>query len=410
MAAARVGAAGLAAVIVLLTSATMSPSGRGEFAALQAAALLLAAGGGLSLALGISVVVGKDEHAAPRAAAVGLLSSLLLAAILTPVAAALAGPLGIDQSTAVAAALVGATIAGYGSLQGLSIGLDRMHRYAGAEVARSVTSLTAIAVALVAGTRNPATLVAVWVAGPIAGALVLLGLARRRADHPPHAVPWTTMARHALRRSLRAHPTNLVGFAVARLDIVLLAAVSTRPQVAYYSLAVVFAEAAWLLPSALATVALSDYVRLPAAQALQAARAAVARTVAASAVTGVLAGLTGVVSILVFLPDAYHSSFAPLWIVIAGTVPYSIGHVASPFLVTAVDRPGIATAIAAATLVVDLALVAILGGPHGAAGAAIASTAAYGLNAALNAVALSRAGVGTSGQTERGQGQAGRRT
>jgi peptidoglycan biosynthesis protein MviN/MurJ (putative lipid II flippase) len=73
-------------------------------------------------------------------------------------------------------------------------------------------------------------------------------------------------------------------------------------------------------------------------------------------------------------------------------IPYSVGHVVSPYLVTAVDRPGIATAIASITLVVDMALLLALGGPLGAIGAAIASTVAYAVHAALNLGVLSREG------------------
>ena len=380
--------AGLAALIVLVTSAVLTPSTRGEFAALQAGAVLLAAAGGLSLALGVSIVVGRDERAVPRAAALALLSSLLLAAVLTPIAAALADPLGLTTGTAVSATLVGAAIAGYGALQGIPIGLNRMGAYAVADITRATVSVVAIGIALIAGVREPAALLAIWSAGPIAGAVPLLTLARRH----PQTAPWRATAGDALRRSLRAHPTNLVGLAVARLDIVVLAAVSTRPQVAYYSLAIVIAEAAWLLPSAFAITSLADYVRLPAREAWQAARDAMPRTLLAAGASGVLAGAGGVVAIVLLLPDAYGDAVAPLWIAIAGMIPYSAGHVVSPYLVTAVDRPGLATSIASVTLAVDMALLLALGGPLGALGAAIASTAAYAVHAALNLAALSREG------------------
>jgi O-antigen/teichoic acid export membrane protein len=376
-------------VVVLLTSAVLSPAGRGELAALQAAALLLATAGGGSLSLGVSIVVGKDEAAAARAGALALATSALLAAVLTPLAAALAGPLGVSTTAAVVTALVAATIAGYGTLQGLPIGLGRMLPYAFGEGARAATSLTAIGIGLAAGVRTPGALLALWGAGPLAGVVPLLRQAAGRTGGPP----LRTVGREAVRRSLRAHPTNLAGLAVARLDIVVLAAVSTRPQVAYYSLAIVMAEAAWLLPSAFAVTTLSDFVRLPGQEAWRAARRALPRVVAAAGASGVVAGAGGVLAIVLLLPDAYSASVAPLWIAIAGMVPYSVGHVVSPYLVTAVDRPALATGIAAVTLVVDLALVVVLGGPQGALGAAIASTVAYAVHAALNLRVLSREGA-----------------
>jgi O-antigen/teichoic acid export membrane protein len=284
-------------------------------------------------------------------------------------------------------ALVGASVAAYGTLQGIAVGLGRMRYYGGADVARATVAMAAVVIALGAGVRSPGGLVAIWAAGPVAGLLALARLASGRPGGPRLRALTPT----ALRRALRAHPANLAGLAVARLDIVVLAAVSTHAQVAYYSLAVVIAEAAWLMPSALAVTSLSDFVRLPAGQAWRAAQRVLRHTVGTAAVSGVLAALAGAAAILAFLPSAYHAALVPLAIALAGAVPYSVGHVVSPYLVTAVDRPGVVTAIAAATLAVDTALVLVLGGPLGAIGAAIASTTSYALHAALNTRALRRA-------------------
>lgn len=380
----------MAAVVVFVTSAVLTPAVRGEFAALQTGAILVAAAGGISLGLGVSVAVGAREDAARHGAAIALAGGLVLAAVLTPVALAVADPIGIGESAAIAVALAGAAVAAYGGLQGIPIGLGRLARYGAIDVTRAITGLLAITVGLAAGLRAPGSLVAVWAAGPVVAALALLRLVTR----PQPGRPLGETARLIVRRALRAHPANLAGLAVARLDVVVLAAVSTKPQVAYYTLALVIAEAAWLMPSALAVTSLSDFVRLPNDRAWQAARHALARTLGVAAISGVLAAAGGVAATLLFLSDAYHAALAPLAIALAGAIPYSVGHVVSPFLVTAQDRPGTATAIALATLVVDLALVVTLGGPLGAIGAAIASTVAYALHAALNLVALRRAAPG----------------
>ena len=134
-----------------------------------------------------------------------------------------------------------------------------------------------------------------------------------------------------------------------------LAAVSTHPQVAYYSLAVVIAEAAWLMPSALAvTPPPRTSCASRATTRARGAAGALRRTVAVAGASGVVAAAGGVGGMLALLPHAYHAALAPLAIVLAGAVPYSVGHVVSPYLVTAVDRPGIATVIAVATLTVDI--------------------------------------------------------
>jgi O-antigen/teichoic acid export membrane protein len=383
---ARIVSAAMAAVLVFVTSAVLTPAVRGEFAALQTAAILLATTGGLSLSLGVSVAVGARADTARQATLVSLLGSLLLGAVLVPIGIALAGPLGISQATATAVGLVAAVVAAYAGLQGVPIGLGRTALYGATDVVRAVGSLLAVAVALAAGVRSPGGLVAVWAAGTVVGGLALA----ERLRMPRGGARWADTVRLVTRRSLRAHPTNLAGLAVARLDIVVLAAVSTHAQVAYYSLAVVIAEAAWLMPSALAVTSLSDFVRLPGSAAHAAATRALRRTVGVAGVSAVLALGGGVVATLLVLPHAYHHAIAPLAIAIAGAVPYSVGHVVSPYLVTAVDRPRVATAIALVTLAADVLLVLLLGGPLGAIGAAVASTVAYGLHAALNVSALRR--------------------
>lgn len=384
---ARIVSAAMAALVVFVTSAVLTPAVRGEFAALQSAALLLATAGGLSLALGVSVAVGARADTARHATAVTLGAAAVLAVLLVPLGLVLAGPAGISDATATAVALVAATAAAYAGLQGVPIGLGRTARYGVGDVVRAVTSLAAVAIGLAAGLRSPGALVAVWGAGTVAGALAIGHLP---LTTPRPTRPFSQTAREVVRRGLRAHPTNLAGLAVARLDIVVLAAVSNRTEVAYYSLAVVIAEATWLMPSALSVTALSDFVRLPGTQARAAAGRALRHTVGIAGVSGVLALAGGVVATLLVLPDAYHHAIAPLAIAVAGAVPYSVGHVVSPYLVTAVDRPGISAAIAILTLVCDLLLVLLLGGPLGAIGAATASTAAYALHAALNLAALSR--------------------
>src|SRR5947208_16771493 len=102
VAVARIVSAGMAAVLVFLTSAVLTPALRGEFAALQTAAILLATAGGLSLALGVSVAVGGRESTARHATLISTLGAVALGLVLVPVGLALAGPLGVSDGTATA--------------------------------------------------------------------------------------------------------------------------------------------------------------------------------------------------------------------------------------------------------------------------------------------------------------------
>ena len=262
--------------------------------------------------------------------------------------------------------------------------------YAVADVTRATVSLIALAVALLAGVRAPAALLALWGIGPIAGALPLLTLAHRRQP----ARPRRGARRSARRSAARCAPTPRTWSASPWRGSTSSCSPRSRrgPQVAYYSLAMVIAEAAWLLPSAFAVTSLSDYVRLPGREAWQAARRALPRTVAAAGASGVVAGAGGVLAIVLLLPDAYDARSRRCGSRSPGWSPTASGTSSRPtWSPRSTGRRSPRRSRASRSSSTWRCCIA-LGGPHGAVGAAIASTTAYALHAALNLGALSREG------------------
>ena len=99
--------------------------------------------------------------------------------------------------------------------------------------------------------------------------------------------------------------------------------------------------------------------------------------------------LAGTLLITAFLRPAYQAAIGPLAITIAGALFYSATHAVNPWIVVTLDRPGLSSLIAAATLAVNMVLLVALAS-HGALGAAIASALAYAFAGGVYVAVLSK--------------------
>jgi O-antigen/teichoic acid export membrane protein len=360
------------------------------FATLQAAVLIMAVVGCASLWLGISVMLPKH----PRARLTALLMAVawpivLVAALALVLAAGVARGVGSPPAL-VAFVLVSLAVMVYTNVQGLPIGLNRIATYARGEIARAVVGVAVLCVLLVAGERQPSHVILIW--GLASWGIAMAYLVAAGRPYAGRGQPTTghtaLFVRGAVSRSLRAHPNNVIALAVMRLDIVVLAALSSHEQVAFYSLAVAVSEGVWLVPGAFAVVGLADYSQLDPRAALMTARENLRRTLAAAAVTSAALFLAGALLITVFLRPAYHAAIVPLAITIAGALFYSATHAVNPWIVVTLDRPGLSSLIAGGTLALNMVLLLMLAA-HGALGAAIASAIAYGFAGGVYVAVLS---------------------
>ena len=384
-----VGAAGL--LTVLLTSRFLSTSARGEFATVQAGVLIVAVVGCASLWLGISVMLPKHPGARLMALLVAVTwPAILLAGLALVLATGVARGVA-STPVLVAFVLVSAAVMVYTNVQGLAIGLNHIGTYARAEIARAIIGVGALCVLLAAGERQPSELILIWGLASWGAASAYLVLSSRPYGRlgQTRIRQGAEFLRGAVSRGLRAHPNNVIALAVMRLDIVVLAALSSHEQVAFYSLAVALSEGVWLVPGAVAVVGLADYSQLDPHAALARARRNLARTLAAAAVTAAALFLAGTLLITAFLRPAYQAAIGPLAITIAGALFYSATHAVNPWIVVTLDRPGLSSLIAAATLAVNMVLLVALAS-HGALGAAIASALAYAFAGGVYVAVLSK--------------------
>jgi O-antigen/teichoic acid export membrane protein len=373
---AKGAAAVAAAVVVFGTSRLRVPADRGNLAAAIAASNIAAAVLSGSIWLGTSVELGKHDgmaHAARRFA-IGYSALIVLLALPVFVMCVTGHWHGIWLWVVVATAVLTC----YSLLQALALGSADLRSYAQAEIVRSWPSAL-LCVGVVAATGQVALGLAAWAVGPLVGSVFLYV----RAPASRARMRLKRYLQVVAPQSLRAHGGNILGLLSLRLDIVLLAAISSTSEAAYYSLAVAFGEAMWILSSARGTVHLSEQIQ---------GHPDVARTHAIAVLKKLMMVMAGLALVIVTLGgfvvvaiagSDYEAAVWPLRVTVVGCALFSVVHVVMPYLVAGLRRPGLLTGIGVMTFVVNISLLFLLAPGMGALGAAIASATAYAITAAV---------------------------
>lgn len=389
MTASKAGAAFAGAAVVFGTSRFLVPADRGSLATALSAANIAAAVLSGSIWLGTSIELRKHIGMPSAARTFAILYPAGIGVLALPLAAiAINGDWRGVWLWTIAVVLF---LICYSLLQALALGSADIRGYAIGEIVRSWPSAI-LCVGVAAMTGKVVWALAAWAIGPILGSVYLTVRAK------------VSKARMRLRRylrvvapqSLRAHGGNVLGLLSLRFDIVLLAVVSSATEAAYYSIAVAFGEAMWILSSARGTVHLSEQIQ---------GDPALARAHAIRVLKRLMTFMTGLAAILVifggfavvtFAGKSYEPAIWPLRITVVGCALFSVVHVVMPYLVAGLRRPGLLTGIGALTFTVNFILLFLLAPGMGALGAAIASAAAYALTAAVCVALLIHPWLGAS--------------
>lgn len=173
---------------------------------------------------------------------------------------------------------------------------------------------------------------------------------------------------------------NLVQFSNYRLDMFLIAFFMNVTSVGYYSIAVTMAEVLWYFPGAVGTII---YARTPILSA-EDANASTPRICRNTLFLTILAALVmfalGKPIIALFFGSAFLPALKPFWILLPGVVALSIDMVLGNEI-TGRGKPLIGTIVAGVSLIVNIPMNIILIPRMGIAGAALASTVAYVVDA-----------------------------
>lgn len=193
----------------------------------------------------------------------------------------------------------------------------------------------------------------------------------------------------------RTYVGGLVNYAVLRIDAFILNAYSGNADVGRYTMAVTVSEKVWLIDSSVGHATMPEVV---ARERTEAARmlAATNRSII------LLVGIAGA-ALFILAPQVigllYGEDFLPaasaLRLLVPGVIAYASGRILLQYYSGQLGRPGVGSAVSAASAVLAIALYLWLIPPYGMAGAAIASSITY-VMVFVTSVALFRHATGVS--------------
>lgn len=267
------------------------------------------------------------------------------------------------------------------------LGRQRLRRYNSLLLGQSAALF--IGQVVVVGIANGGLVGALWTYVAVTSTMALLA-AISVVRLAPFQVHWdASVARGLLSFGVRLQPASLAGFFSYRADVFLISFFLRDPAaLGVYSLAVSIAELCFYIPDAVSTVL---FPRVAASDRASAATYVpiVARVTLLLTAVAAAALAIGVAVVFPIVLPAFSASLAPAVILLPGIVGLSASKVLSGYL-SGIGRPGPISAIATASLLVNLIANLLLIPMIGINGAAAASLVSYALNGVAMVIISSR--------------------
>jgi O-antigen/teichoic acid export membrane protein len=378
---------------VLVISRALGPEGRGEVAFLITVALVSATISTFGVQQASANLAGTEPRVRPSLATNALIFAFVNGALasvvivlliaLFPAVGAGSAPWLIGVALAAIPIQILRTYFSYLVIADYGFAASNL-----AWVIGPIVNLVANTAIAVFGTLTVGSATVVWLVGQTLGVTILAVYVHRRLAG--YGRPDVKLARRVVRFGLKAHPGNIMLVGNYRMDQWFTGSISGQRELGYYSVAVAWAEGLFFLPTALAAVQRPDVVRstagVAAAGAAAVFRAAVLLTVPIALGLFLLAPL--------LCGGVFGDQFAAATDDLRLLIPGGFGIVALKILGSALTAQGhptlesLAIGVAfVATIVLDVLLIPRWGGE----GAAVASSTAYLLGAAVVAVVFCRA-------------------
>lgn len=271
-------------------------------------------------------------------------------------------------------------------LRGVLIGLRAMITVNRAEIAAKASVFLLVALATLVVSANPKAYALILLVGNAAMLLAFTLLLRAPAQRIAGA------GRELLRSSLPLHGANVFLFFTHRADVFFIQAQHGSNEVGIYVLATLFPQVLVLGSSAFSLPLLGDVSAQTDAAAAAQAAARVARLFVAAALAGavVIAATMGWALPMIFGRD-FAPSVPPLMVLLPGAVAYGLSGVLVSYFFGR-GHAGFNFTLSVVGLVITVIGNLTLTPRHGAIGAAITSTLAYGCSGALALAGLARFG------------------
>ena len=362
----------------IVTARTLGVDGRGELAILTTVPGLAA----LALEFGqeatTSHLVARSNHKRPALHANGALYALLvfvpgLGVVLAGFTFLLELGSGTLPLAVAGAASISATVYFYGA-SGFLLGIGRVGVYNVARVMTTAIFFAAVIVLAIVGYESARGFFLAVVGGHILVAVFLAATLRRHFKRPR----WS-LAKEQVMTGIRVHVSNVSQVILYRADQLVLAAAAGAAPVGHYVVAVNVAEALWHLPVAAGAVSV-PYLSAPGPPEekqralIHAARLSLWLTIIGAAPLAAAAPF----AIPLIFGEGFAGSVAPLELLLPGIVAASVGSTAMASLLAA-RRFSRMIVVTVASVAVNVTLMGLLIPPLEAAGAAIASSVAYGV-------------------------------
>lgn len=256
----------------------------------------------------------------------------------------------------------------------LLLGTNRPALYAGLNAIQFGTAFAIQLVLAAVGALSATSAIAGWCVG-IALSLVI-GLAQLNR----HAALRIGIKRSVLMDlagfGFKGYLANIATFMNYRIDSLLLNGYLGVAAVGYYSVAVALAEATWYVANATSLVMFPLVSSVSRAEADRLTPKVCRNTLLATAVTAAVLALVARPLISILFTPAMSPALNALRLLLPGVVALSAGKVMASYL-SGIGKPGYATWISGANVLLTVALDVLLIPPFGIAGAAVASSVVY---------------------------------
>ncbi|MDW8144923.1 MAG: polysaccharide biosynthesis C-terminal domain-containing protein [Roseiflexaceae bacterium] len=362
----RLATLGLMAISAVLQARLLGPEGKGLLAAALSWSALI---GGIALLGSDSAVIYFVARSAQHTLWT-MRAGLMYAVGIALVALVLSGiqvDALMDRRLMLSVALLTPVFVLTTLLNAICVGLNRIRLTNVINAVSTLLYVLALAVLYVAGVDRAELVIATVLGVQVAMLIVLAATLRRTETAECIAPPLTAFARY----SLQSFRGNLAGLLFLRSSLVIISGTASIAQTGIYSIAVVFADMALMLPNTLINVLLPRLAgHNPASVALRVAAAA--RSAFAGALgLGLLLGSSAFVLVPAGFGEAFRPAAAVAFVLCIGAALSTPGMVLSLYF-NALEQPGTPATAAWIGCGILIAASLALAPLFGALGAAVA--------------------------------------
>jgi O-antigen/teichoic acid export membrane protein len=393
---ATVAASGLGFVAAVLLARALGPEGRGVTALYQAAVSLGFAFLSLGIATAAVYYVGRREISGRQAMEAGL-SVTLIAAALTAIGVAIAavifgGELSDEDVPYWLTLLAIPALVQFRSAEAVLRAQGRFGAMNLLEVSLPLSILAFLGAVEVAGGLTIERAVVAWSLAFLPP--VVLGYALLGPSQWPRGLAGRDLLWQAARFGMQGQLSNLIQLLNYRLDSYLVLLLVNASGVGLYAVGVSLSEGMWLIANSVSVVLLTNLTAGDDENAARMTPIVCRNTLLVTAAASLAAAAVSPFAIPWIFGDAFDDAVLPFLWLLPGTVALAGTKILAAYVFSR-GRPLINAQIAFVTLVItvvaDLALIP----PFEVAGAAAASSLAYGCSLALSAVAYRRVSGGS---------------